>query len=725
MLKPGHGHTTKKRQNDDATDIANRRGGDEDTIPDETIPDTSNHRGDDNNTIPEEDEDERPNTVSVEDNSNEDTGEDDVAQDSSESRTAEDDSMEVDTVEQEQLQRHEDEADTQLITPTEESSEMEGGKDDTYPLHDMPLRPHKARRLSKKTDDKRHKASTYREPPPPSSRYPSRNNRSRNSRYVHAAAASGNMTIQAAKAKHPTTWREAMDKELKQMHDMMVIEPIDEPVVGLLHSRVIGVKGFFKAKNSAITGKFEKLKFRLVPQGHLVDRSLYRFDETTSPTVSLESVFACINLGAFENRRGFTMDIPGAYLNAELKHPHMVRFGADLTAEYTRLYPEYKKYIQENGTMLFIVKKAFYGLPESSALWYDEFAEFLNSLGYVSHPCDKGLFVYSDKRYPDRACVLCLWVDDILGWANDDNMIRNMEESVIEKYGGARLDAGNNLQFIGMVITQPTNGIIYTSQIEYTRKILHATGTSGNSDDPNHSNLLREKTERERRVKVDTTEYASHLMMAMYLAKRTRHDILTPLSILATRMQDPDVADKKALEKVYKYLNQTVDYGLTYKPTSMELHYWTDAAYALHRDKRGHTGIMVTLGYNNAPIYAKSAKQKLHTRSSTEAELVALDESILHLLWLRQLMDFIGYTQQPSYVYQDNKSTIMVCETGQSRNGKLKHMAVRYYFIHGQIEQNVVQIKYCESSDMTADILTKPLSGDLFKKLRNKILNKE
>jgi hypothetical protein len=236
---------------------------------------------------------------------------------------------------------------------------------------------------------------------------------------------------------------------------------------------------------------------------------------------------------------------------------------------------------------------------------------------------------------------------------------------------------------------------------------------------------LKDKTASESAVKVDTTEYASHLMMAMFLAKRTRIDILTPLSILATRMQSPDIADKKALEKVYRYLNKTKEFRLTYKPTSMELHYWSDASYALHRDKRGHTGIMVTLGYNNAPIYAKSGKQKLHTRSSTEAELVALDESVLHLLWLRQLLDFIGYPQQPAYVYQDNKSTIMVCETGQSRNGKLKHMAVRYYFIHGQIEQNIVQIKYCESAEMVADILTKPLTGEIFNRLRNKALNKE
>ena len=532
------------------------------------------------------------------------------------------------------------------------------------------------------------------------------------------------MAIKQARERFPKLYREAMRKELQQMHNKKVIEAIDVPISGLKHSKVIGVKGFFKEKLNISTGQFEKLKFRLVPQGHQVDRSLYSFDETTSPTVSLESVFATINLAAYENRRGFTMDIPGAYLNAELKEPHMVRFGVDLAAEYINLYPKYKRHLQDDGTMLFVVKKAFYGLPESSALWYDDISKFLLEKGYKSHPCDKGLFVYSDPKDPKKSCTLCLWVDDILGWATHDSLIRELEESVIKKYDDARLNVDGELQYFGMVITQPTNGVIYVSQHEYTKKIIEATGITGEADNPNHSNLLKNKTKEESKTGVSSAQFASYLMMAMYLAKRTRPDILTPLSILATRMQNPDKEDMIALEKVFKYLNKTKNFRLTYNPKSMELHYWSDAAYAVHRDKRrGHTGIMATLGFANAPIFAKSGKQKIHTRSSTEAELVALDECVLHMLWMRQILDFLGFPQQPSYAYQDNKSTIVVCETGHSKHGKLKHMAVRYYFIHGQIEQNILKIKYCKTSDMTADLLTKPLSGESFNKLRDNILN--
>jgi hypothetical protein len=210
----------------------------------------------------------------------------------------------------------------------------------------------------------------------------------------------------------------------------------------------------------------------------------------------------------------------------------------------------------------------------------------------------------------------------------------------------------------------------------------------------------------------------------MFPAKRTRHDILMPLSALATRLQKATQEDMDALTHVYVYISLTLDLGLTFHTQSMQLHYWIDAAYALHSDKRGHTGILATLGSRNAPIYAKSAKQKIHSRSSTEAELLALDDGFLHLLWLRQVLDFMGYPQVPTYVYQDNKSTIFVCETGHSKNGKLKHMAIRYYFIHGHLENNIAKLKYCKTEEMIADILTKPFNNSKsFIPLRNKMLN--
>ena len=102
---------------------------------------------------------------------------------------------------------------------------------------------------------------------------------------------------------------------------------------------------------------------------------------------------------------------------------------------------------------------------------------------------------------------------------------------------------------------------------------------------------------------------------------------------------------------------------------------------------------------------------------------MATDEGVLHLLWFILVMEFLGYPPTPVTVYQDNKSTMRVCQTGQSKSGRLKHVVVRYDFIHGQQEANKVTFKYIQSADMLADILSKPVDTGIFLKLRKRLLN--
>ena len=83
---------------------------------------------------------------------------------------------------------------------------------------------------------------------------------------------------------------------------------------------------------------------------------------------------------------------------------------------------------------------------------------------------------------------------------------------------------------------------------------------------------------------------------------------------------------------------------------------------------------------------------------------------------------FLGYALSLAYMYQDNKSTIYVCETGLSKSGKLKHMAMRYYFIRSHIAAGSILIEYTPTTEMIADILTKPFERGLFKKFRDKLL---
>jgi hypothetical protein len=60
---------------------------------------------------------------------------------------------------------------------------------------------------------------------------------------------------------------------------------------------------------------------------------------------------------------------------------------------------------------------------------------------------------------------------------------------------------------------------------------------------------------------------------------------------------------------------------------------------------------------------------------------------------------------------------------GFSTSEKTRHIAIRFYFVKGRIDAGEVVVQYLPTEAMIADILTKPLQGTLFRKLRSELMN--
>mmetsp|Transcript_12260 Transcript_12260/g.17628 ORF Transcript_12260/g.17628 Transcript_12260/m.17628 type:complete len:111 (-) Transcript_12260:85-417(-) len=73
---------------------------------------------------------------------------------------------------------------------------------------------------------------------------------------------------------------------------------------------------------------------------------------------------------------------------------------------------------------------------------------------------------------------------------------------------------------------------------------------------------------------------------------------------------------------------------------------------------RSHTGATFTLGKGSP--YSISSKQKINTHSSTEAELVAVNDAIALILWTRLFLKAQGFYVKDNIMYQDNKSAILL-----------------------------------------------------------------
>ena len=118
-----------------------------------------------------------------------------------------------------------------------------------------------------------------------------------------------------------------------------------------------------------------------------------------------------------------------------------------------------------------------------------------------------------------------------------------------------------------------------------------------------------------------------------------------------------------------------------------------------------------------------STKQKLNTRSSTESELVGVDDMMSSILWTRYFLKEQGYKVCDNVIFQDNKSSILLERNGKlSSSKRTKHINVRYFFITDRITKGEVPVEWCPTKQMVADFMTKPLQGTIFKKFRDLIM---
>ena len=151
------------------------------------------------------------------------------------------------------------------------------------------------------------------------------------------------------------------------------------------------------------------------------------------------------------------------------------------------------------------------------------------------------------------------------------------------------------------------------------------------------------------------------------------------------------------------------------------LKWWIDASFAVHPNMRGHTGGGLSMG-RGFPIVT-STKQKLNTRSSTETEIVGVDDCMPSVLWTRYFMDAQGYGIRENIVFQDNKSAILMEKNGKASSSKrTKHINIRYYFVTDRIQKKDLTVEWCPTGDMIGDYMTKPNQGALFTKFRDQIM---
>jgi hypothetical protein len=92
-------------------------------------------------------------------------------------------------------------------------------------------------------------------------------------------------------------------------------------------------------------------------------------------------------------------------------------------------------------------------------------------------------------------------------------------------------------------------------------------------------------------------------------------------------------------------------------------------------------------------------KQKLNTKSSTEAEVVGVSDFLPNLIWARMFLEHQGYEIDKNLLYQDNQSAIKI-ETNASKScsKRSKCINMRYFFIKDRLKLEEIEFVFVPPS---------------------------
>jgi Reverse transcriptase (RNA-dependent DNA polymerase)/Zinc knuckle len=529
------------------------------------------------------------------------------------------------------------------------------------------------------------------------------------------------MTAKAGIKKHGQVAIDALFEEFSQLHDLGVFLGQDRNKLTASEKR-----GALRAINVIKEKRCGRIKGRTVADGR-AQRDLYTKEETSSPTVSTDALMLSIMIDAKERRDVATADVAGAYLHADMDDFTLLKMEGESVDIMCNVSTEYKRFVHfENGKKVLYLRlmKALYGCVKSALLWYELFSSTLEGLGFELNPYDPCV---ANKMIDGKQCTIVWYVDDTKISHQDDNVVSNVIELIESKFGKMTVTRGREHVFLGMKIDFHTNGTASIRMKEYIAEAIQDFGEdiSRQAATPAKKNLFDIDGKSEELTGAKKEVFHSVVAKLLYVSKRGRPDIQLPIAFLCTRVAHSTDEDWMKLKRVLEYLHGTMDEFLTIGADSIEdMYTWTDASYAVHEDMRSHTGGTVSFGTGAA--MSKSSKQKLNTKSSTEAELVGASDYLSYPIWAKKFLGGQGYVLKKNIFYQDNQSTIRFEKNGRKSCGpNSRHIDIRYFFIKDRLNAEQVAVVHCPTEQMLADFFTKPLQGSLFRKFRDVIMGQK
>lgn len=505
-------------------------------------------------------------------------------------------------------------------------------------------------------------------------------------------------------AKRSSEWKEwekAINEEfnsLSKNETWSLVERSEIPE----NQNILKSRWVFKRKNERNIGT--KYKARLVIKG-FADRNQYDLTETFAPVARLSDVRFLLSVANKYNLDIHQMDVKTAFLNGKLEKSVFM----EIPEGYRGKEVLDSKYVCK-------LIGALYGLKVSPRRWYERFRSVMKKLNFEIYDFQPCIFIW---RKTNKFIILLLYVDDILLIGNCSNKIGQIKCNLFKEFEMVYL--GCPEKFLGIEIKRDKNNKrIFLSQKEFMLKMLERFGMMECKPVKTPMVTVRNIDNENMAEKYKQYPYKQAIGSLLYLANGTRPDITYAVNVLSRKQTNFNSNDWIQVKRVFRYLRGTLDLGLQYKSEKDGLDCYVDASLGMNDETGKSTSGLVIMLFGDV-ICWRSKKQTHVALSSSEAEYIAMSLACKELTCYKEMCKKLIKLDVLPTLYEDNNAAIKLAKSDESK--ALKHIVkLSYHYVRLEVANKNLNIKWVNTKDQIADILTKALGYSAFEKLKNMLL---
>ena len=313
----------------------------------------------------------------------------------------------------------------------------------------------------------------------------------------------------------------AVEKEMRQLHDRGVMIPVHKKNLTPDQRReALAYLMFLKRKRCG------KVKGRGCADGRK-QRACITREESTAPTVSTEAVFLTAVIDALESREVAVLDVPGAFMQADIDELVHVRFTGEMVSMLLNIdndmYSEYVVTEKGEKVMYMELLKALYSTLRAARLFWQKLSkQLIDVWGFTPNKYDDCVV---NKTIKGHQMTVVWHVDDLKVSHVDREEVDKFVEQMEQTFGmdaPLTVSRGKVHNYLGMNLDFRVKGEVRIDMEHYIDMMLQDApeDMDGISNTPAAAHLFKVDSDSPRLLDDERKMIFVHLVMqGLYLSQ--------------------------------------------------------------------------------------------------------------------------------------------------------------------------------------------------------------